>query len=128
MSGLKHPGQQRSIRAQAGPYDQSWLDERLLSWPGSKQVRAAVKRYIQQLPVRAQRVIFKAVRGELWGVAPVTTMREFLTVPTKRLLLTKNYSYRTHLELCRTLRGLGITDTLFSGDEDNLPKHSALFH
>lgn len=128
MRGLKYPGQQQSIRAQAGPDDLSWLDERLLSWPGSKQVRAAVRRHVQQLPVRAQRVIFKAVRGELRDVAPLTTMREFLTVPTKTLLLTKNYSFKTHIELCRALRGLGITGPLFSGDEDNLPKHSALFH
>lgn len=98
------------------PYaDLSWLDEPLVTQSG--HFRAAIKPVLKMFPVRAQRVILKAARGELAGrprLAPVSTFREFIALPTRTLFVQRNYGPKTHAELWRALCGYGVTDAYAS--------------
>lgn len=87
----------------------SWLDEPLATRAG--RFRAAIRPVLNSLPVRAQRVILRAARGELAGrpqLPPVSTMREFIALPTRVLFVQRNYGPKTHAELRLALRELGV--------------------
>lgn len=53
---------------------------------------------------------------------PLRTLREFIALPSRTLLLQRWYGYKTHMDLCHAFRASGVTERLFSGDEDRLPR------
>lgn len=97
-------------------HDLSWLDAPLLTSNG-RHFRAAIRWFINQLPARAQRVVLRAARGELASrdpIAPVSTLREFIALPTRTLFAQRGYGHKTHADACRVFRAHGVAAQLSS--------------
>ena len=97
--------------------DLSWLDIPILT-PKARRLNSKIRWFLNQLPVRAQRVVRTAARGELGSrlrpVAPVLTLREFIALPEYHLLIQRNYGRRTHADVCRLFREHGAFEQPFS--------------
>ena len=103
---------------------QAWLDEPVFG-RGVRRGRLfnpAIRWFTDLLPVRAQRTMLKAALGEIPRIEPIKTLREFIALPTLRLLAQGGYGHRTHTDVCRVFRDQGFTGQLFSGDEAHLPR------
>lgn len=103
--------------------DLSWLDAPLLT-PAGRRFNSAIGWFIDELPMRAQRVLLKAARGELTPLRlplpPVRTLREFASLPAHRLLVQRGYARRTHADVCRVFQEYGVAEPFSATNRPSL--------
>lgn len=106
-----------------------WLDEPIWSSRGiGPGFNPCITWFVDRLPGRARTLLFMAAQGKLRATGPgsrgllpaVPTLRAFIALSTRQVLLQNCYGYKSHMALCRAFRDNGVTGSLFSNDEDRL--------